>query len=176
MSKQQLLGIYKDYESFMEGMNELKNNNIDIAETYTPFPLSEESDFLKRPRNNNMLLVAIISGIVGLIISVSMILYMNYNYYNWRINNETEILQIFFANIYSYIYIIFIMIVLFSAVGATMTFFYFNKKSLHNNIEAEMFLKYKETFIIKTSFIDDNQYNKIISIFNNTYSLVVKKY
>ena len=119
MSKNTLYGIFDDEEVLLSSVKEIRSNNIEIKEVYSPFPIHglDKALGLKETR---MGITAFIYGCLGLSLGALMIYYIMI--VDWPQNIGGKPNWTFYHNIPSFVTVLFECTVLFSAHLMSITF------------------------------------------------------
>ena len=119
MSKNTLYGIFDDEEVLLSSVKEIRSNNIEIKEVYSPFPIHglDQALGLKETR---MGITAFIYGCLGLSLGALMIYYIMI--VDWPQNIGGKPNLTFYHNIPSFVPVLFECTVLFSAHLMSITF------------------------------------------------------
>ena len=119
MSKNTLYGIFDDEEVLLSSVKEIRSNNIEIKEVYSPFPIHglDKALGLKETR---MGITAFIYGCLGLSLGALMIYYIMI--VDWPQNIGGKPNWTFYHNMPSFVTVLFECTVLFSAHLMSITF------------------------------------------------------
>ena len=119
MSKNKLYGIFDDEEVLLSSVKEIRSNNIEIKEVYSPFPIHglDKALGLKETR---MGITAFIYGCLGLSLGALMIYYIMI--VDWPQNIGGKPNWTFYHNMPSFVTVLFECTVLFSAHLMSITF------------------------------------------------------
>ena len=119
MSKNTLYGIFDDEEVLLSSVKEIRSNNIEIKEVYSPFPIHglDKALGLKETR---MGITAFIYGCLGLSLGVLMIYYIMI--VDWPQNIGGKPNWTFYHNMPAFIPVLFECTVLFAAHLMSITF------------------------------------------------------
>ena len=119
MSKNTLYGIFDDEEVLLSSVKEIRSNNIEIEEVFSPFPIHglDKALGLKETR---MGITAFIYGCLGLSLGALMIYYIMI--VDWPQNIGGKPNWTFYHNIPSFVTVLFECTVLFSAHLMSITF------------------------------------------------------
>ena len=124
MSKKVIYGIYDDDEVLLTAVKEIRSNNINIQEVYSPFPIHglDHALGLKRTR---LAITAFIYGVIGCIAAISMTYYIMIA--DWPQNIGGKPSFAYYLNMPAFVPIIFEMTVLFAAHLMVITYFFRSK-------------------------------------------------
>ena len=119
MSKNTLYGIFDDEEVLLSSVKEIRSNNIEIEEVFSPFPIHglDKALGLKETR---MGITAFIYGCLGLSLGALMIYYIMI--VDWPQNIGGKPNWTFYHNMPSFVTVLFECTVLFSAHLMSITF------------------------------------------------------
>ncbi len=119
MSKNTLYGIFDDEEILLSSVKEIRANNIEIKEVYSPFPIHglDKALGLKETR---MAILAFIYGCLGLALGSLMIYYMMQ--VDWPQNIGGKPNWTFYHNIPAFVPVLFECTVLFAAHLMSITY------------------------------------------------------
>ena len=119
MSKNTLYGIFDDEEVLLSSVKEIRSNNIEIAEVFSPFPIHglDKALGLKETR---MAIMAFIYGCLGLSLGALMIYYIMI--VDWPQNIGGKPNWTFYHNMPAFIPVLFECTVLFAAHLMSITF------------------------------------------------------
>ena len=119
MSKNTLYGIFDDEEVLLSSVKEIRSNNIEIKEVYSPFPIHglDKALGLKETR---MGITAFIYGCLGLSLGALMIYYIMI--VDWPQNIGGKPNWTFYHNMPAFIPVLFECTVLFAAHLMSITF------------------------------------------------------
>jgi len=120
MNKNTIYGIFDDEEVLLSSVKEIRSNNIEIKEVYSPFPVHglDRALGLKETR---MGITAFIYGCIGLSLGALMLYYIMI--VNWPQNIGGKPNWTFYHNLPSFVPILFECTVLFAAHLMSITFF-----------------------------------------------------
>ena len=119
MSKNTLYGIFDDEEVLLSSVKEIRSNNIEIEEVFSPFPIHglDKALGLKETR---MAIMAFIYGCLGLSLGALMIYYIMI--VDWPQNIGGKPNWTFYHNMPAFIPVLFECTVLFAAHLMSITF------------------------------------------------------
>ena len=119
MSRKTVYGIFDDEEVLLNSVKEIKSNNIDIKEVYTPFPVHglDKALGLKETR---MAIAAFIYGCLGITFAGLMI--YNIMIIDWPMNIGGKPNFTFYHNLPSFVPVMFECTVLFAAHLMSITY------------------------------------------------------
>ena len=119
MSKNTIYGIFDDEEVLLSSVKEIRSNNIEIEEVYSPFPIHglDKALGLKETR---MAITAFIYGCVGLSLGALMI--YNIMIVDWPQNIGGKPNWTFYHNLPAFVPILFECTVLFAAHLMSITY------------------------------------------------------
>ena len=119
MSTKTIYGIFDDEEILLKSVREIKSNNINIKEVYTPFPVHglDKELGLKETR---MAITAFIYGCIGITFAGLMI--FNIMIIDWPMNIGGKPNFTFYHNVPSFVPVMFECTVLFAAHLMSITY------------------------------------------------------
>ncbi|MAR40061.1 MAG: hypothetical protein CMD22_05275 [Flavobacteriales bacterium] len=119
MSRKTVYGIFDDEEVLLNSVKEIKSNNIDIKEVYTPFPVHglDKALGLKETR---MAIAAFVYGCLGITFAGLMI--YNIMIIDWPMNIGGKPNFTFYHNVPSFVPVMFECTVLFAAHLMSITY------------------------------------------------------
>ena len=119
MSRKTVYGIFDDEEVLLNSVKEIKSNNIDIKEVYTPFPVHglDKELGLKETR---MAIAAFVYGCLGITFAGLMI--YNIMIIDWPMNIGGKPNFTFYHNVPSFVPVMFECTVLFAAHLMSITY------------------------------------------------------
>ena len=119
MSIKTIYGIFDDEEILLKSVREIRSNNIDIKEVYTPFPVHglDKELGLKETR---MAITAFIYGCIGITFAGLMI--FNIMIIDWPMNIGGKPNFTFYHNVPSFVPVMFECTVLFAAHLMSITY------------------------------------------------------
>ena len=119
MSRKTVYGIFDDEEVLLDSVKEIKSNNIDIKEVYTPFPVHglDKALGLKETR---MAIAAFVYGCLGITFAGLMI--YNIMIIDWPMNIGGKPNFTFYHNVPSFVPVMFECTVLFAAHLMSITY------------------------------------------------------
>ena len=119
MSRKTVYGIFDDEEVLLNSVKEIKSNNIDIKEVYTPFPVHglDKALGLKETR---MAIAAFVYGCLGITFAGLMI--YNIMIIDWPMNIGGKPNFTFYHNLPSFVPVMFECTVLFAAHLMSITY------------------------------------------------------
>ena len=119
MSRKTVYGIFDDDEVLLNSVKEIKSNNIDIKEVYTPFPVHglDKALGLKETR---MAIAAFVYGCLGITFAGLMI--YNIMIIDWPMNIGGKPNFTFYHNVPSFVPVMFECTVLFAAHLMSITY------------------------------------------------------
>jgi len=119
MSNKVIYGIFDDEEVLLNSVKEIKSNNIDIKEVYTPFPVHglDKELGLKETR---MAIAAFVYGCLGITFAGLMI--YNIMIIDWPMNIGGKPNFTFYHNVPSFVPVMFECTVLFAAHLMSITY------------------------------------------------------
>lgn len=170
-----ILCIYDDAESFLKGIDLFEQNNItmDFTTCRTPIHLQELDDFPKATKNY-LGVVALLCGIIGLILSLYMMWYMNI--YSWKINLGGKPNFSLIENLPSFIFVTFEMTVLFASVGLIYYFvpLCIGKSSTDDKKVNLSLADFQDKFVIKITATDDKEFYEVERILKDTGGNIIE--
>ena len=124
MSIKTIYGIFDDEEILLKSVREIRSNNINIKEVYTPFPVHglDKELGLKETR---MAITAFIYGCIGITFAGLMI--FNIMIIDWPMNIGGKPNFTFYHNVPSFVPVMFECTVLFAAHLMSLTYLFRNK-------------------------------------------------
>ena len=124
MSRKTVYGIFDDEEVLLNSVKEIKSNNIDIKEVYTPFPVHglDKALGLKETR---MAIAAFVYGCLGITFAGLMI--YNIMIIDWPMNIGGKPNFTFYHNVPSFVPVMFELTVFFAAHLMCWSYFAVNK-------------------------------------------------
>ena len=119
MSRKTIYGIFDDEEILLNSVREIRSNNINIKEVYTPFPVHglDKELGLKETR---MAITAFIYGCIGITFAGLMI--FNIMIIDWPMNIGGKPNFTFYHNVPSFVPVMFECTVLFAAHLMSITY------------------------------------------------------
>ena len=119
MSKNTIYGVFDDEEVLLSSVKEIRSNNIEIKEVYSPFPIHglDKALGLKETR---MGITAFIYGCIGLLFGGILIYYIMI--LNWPQNIGGKPNTTFYRNVPAFVPILFECTVLFAAHLMSITY------------------------------------------------------
>ena len=119
MSRKTVYGIFDDEEVLLNSVKEIRSNNIDIKEVYTPFPVHglDKALGLKETR---MAIAAFVYGCLGITFAGLMI--YNIMIIDWPMNIGGKPNFTFYHNVPSFVPVMFECTVLFAAHLMSITY------------------------------------------------------
>ena len=124
MSKSTVYGIYDDEEVLLTSVKEIRKNDIDIKEVYTPFPV-HGLDKVLGLKDTRMGITAFIYGWIGVTLGASMIYYIMHIDWPMNIGGKPNVTSgsYFYHNLPAYIPILFECTVMCAAHLMSITYF-----------------------------------------------------
>ena len=119
MSKNKLYGIFEDEQVLLSSVKEIRSNNIEIEEVFSPFPIHGLDKALGL-EETRMGITAFIYGCLGLSLGALMIYYIMI--VDWPQNIGGKPNWTFYHNMPSFVTVLFECTVLFSAHLMSITF------------------------------------------------------
>lgn len=119
MSRKTVYGIFDDEEVLLNSVKEIKSNNIDIKEVYTPFPV-HGLDKVLGLKETRMAIAAFVYGCLGITFAGLMI--YNIMIIDWPMNIGGKPNFTFYHNVPSFVPVMFECTVLFAAHLMSITY------------------------------------------------------
>ena len=119
MSKNTIYGVFDDEEVLLSSVKNIRSNNIEIKEVYSPFPI-HGLDTALGLKETRMGIASFIYGFVGLLFSIILIYYIMI--WNWPQNIGGKPNWTFYHNMPAFVPIMFECTVLFAAHLMSITY------------------------------------------------------
>ena len=125
MSNKVIHAIYDDEEIVLKSVKILKENNFEINEVYSPFPI-HGLDHALELKETRMAITAFIYGCIGLTFGSVLIYYIMISgeYKSWPMNIGGKPNFTFFKNLPSFVPVLFELTVMFAGHLMSLTYFY----------------------------------------------------
>lgn len=122
-SKTTIYGIFDDEEVLLSSVKELRSNNVDIKEVYSPFPIHglDKALGLKETR---MAITSFIYGCIGLTFGLTLIYYIMISglYKSWPMNIGGKPNWTLYHNLPAFVPVLFELTVMFAAHLMSITY------------------------------------------------------
>ena len=125
MSNKLIHAIFDDEEVLLNSVKELRSNNIEIEEVYSPFPI-HGLDHALGLKETRMAITAFIYGCIGLSFGALLIYYIMISGVgkSWPMNIGGKPNFTFFKNLPSFVPVLFELTVMFAGHLMSLTYFY----------------------------------------------------